>query len=67
MAIDWVNPKYKEAIENFGFDKTMKMSAGGNCSNCGGTGRHVYIDPNDGSMKDMGACMACGGSGQSSM
>lgn len=34
-----------------------------NCSNCGGTGRHIYLDPDSGTMKDL-PCMACQGSGQ---
>lgn len=34
-----------------------------NCTNCGGTGRIIYIDPSTGQMRDI-SCQACGGSGQ---
>lgn len=35
------------------------------CSNCGGTGRILIADPqNPGKIIDVGACMACQGSGQ---
>lgn len=66
MNNDWVNPKYRSAIEALGFDKTMQMSQGGNCIGCGGTGRVIYMDPSTGTMKDI-PCMSCGGSGQSSL
>lgn len=34
-----------------------------NCSNCHGTGRIIYKDPNTGRLKDI-PCGACSGSGQ---
>jgi hypothetical protein len=34
-----------------------------NCTNCGGTGRTIYVDPSDGTYKSI-TCQACGGSGQ---
>lgn len=43
-----------------------QMSSGGNCGNCGGAGRVIYVDPNDGQYKDI-PCGACSGSGQSSL
>lgn len=42
-----------------------ELSSGGNCTNCGGTGRHIIQDT-DGSMKSV-TCMACAGGGQSSL
>jgi len=45
---------------------TRQASNGGNCSNCGGAGRIIYTDPNDGQMKDI-PCGSCSGSGQSSL
>lgn len=57
MPKTWVNPKYREALEAIGPLVVM-----GSCSNCGGTGRHIYVDT-DGKMKDI-SCSACGGTGQ---
>lgn len=63
MPTEWVNPKYAKLVEMY--DQLPKLEGNGmNCTNCGGTGRHIFIDPNTGEMKDMGACMSCGGSGQ---
>lgn len=54
---DWINPKYAAQLAEIGPIIVM-----GNCNNCHGTGRHIYVDT-DGKMKDL-PCMACGGSGQ---
>lgn len=54
---------------NVGFPVALpsrEMSAGGNCSNCGGAGRIIYVDPTDGTYKDI-PCSNCSGSGQSSL
>ena len=71
MASEWVNPKYAAMIGGYqpqggSFFPVPTASDGSNCTNCGGVGRTIYIDPNDGSMRDI-PCMACGGSGQSSL
>lgn len=60
----WINPKYRSVVESWERQsgapfQPLEM---GNCSNCGGTGRHIYMD-SDGTMKDI-PCGACGGSGQ---
>lgn len=36
------------------------------CTNCGGTGRILYQDPQAGQIRDMGACLSCAGSGEAS-
>lgn len=66
---EWVNPKYAAMIGDYmpqggSFFPATTMSADGNCTNCGGAGRTIYIDPDNGSMRDI-PCQACGGSGQS--
>lgn len=58
MAKVWVDPRYRAALEEIGPVIVM-----GNCTNCGGAGRHIYVDPKDGKMKSL-TCQACGGTGQ---
>lgn len=55
--MEWINPKYAAALQEFGPIIVM-----GNCNNCGGSGKIIYTD--GGKMKSM-TCMACNGSGQS--
>lgn len=62
----WIKPGLNvEATQNLHRNLFRNMSQGGNCTNCGGSGRVIYTNP-EGSMGDM-ACMACQGSGQSSL
>jgi len=58
MPEKWINPKYAEALAEFGPIITL-----GNCSNCQGVGAHIYKDPKTGKMKSI-KCMACKGTGQ---
>lgn len=64
MPEEWINPKYADLMAKFRAESTAREEEGSmaNCQNCGGTGRHIYVD-SDGKTKSIN-CMGCGGSGQ---
>jgi hypothetical protein len=61
---NWTNPAYQARIAAYeqSTNRDFQPATLGNCTNCGGSGRHIYMD-SDGTMKDI-PCQACGGSGQ---
>lgn len=64
MSERYINPKYADLVAEFdaivgeNFDISSEM----NCSQCGGSGRHMITDT-DGKIKSV-TCMACSGSGK---
>lgn len=60
----WTNPTYAPAITDYETHSghTFHPVTLGNCTNCQGSGRHIYVDT-DGTLKDL-PCQACSGSGQ---
>lgn len=65
------DPKHSRIIEAYNngmfrdFFNQASSNPGQSCSNCGGSGWVIITDPNGGTTG--GTCMACSGSGQSSL
>lgn len=64
MPEEWIDPAQAGVMEMVRAERAARIREGSmaNCSNCGGTGRHIYVDT-DGKTKSV-TCQACGGSGQ---
>jgi DnaJ-class molecular chaperone len=60
----WTSPRYADQIAVYERQSGAPFQplTMGTCTNCGGAGRHIYVD-SDGQMKDL-PCQSCGGSGQ---